>query len=97
MTQLNGGNRTGHVLIETKRKYLRWEIGMRVRPEEENHTAQHWWNGFVHFGTGSSAWITEIATFLLTEAKGSRYWDQAASASAGSPDLPTPTHSPTLC
>lgn len=95
MAQLNGGNRTGHVLIETKRKYL--TIGMRVKLEEDNHTAQLWWNGFVHFGTGSSAWITEIATFLLTEAKGSRHWDLAASASAGSPDLPAPTHSPTPC
>lgn len=46
-----------------KRKILDMGNGMRVRPEEVNHTASLWWNGFVHFGTGSSDLIAETATF----------------------------------
>lgn len=61
--QLNSCNRTRHVLIETKGKYLTCEIGMRVRPEEANHAAKLRWNGFVHFGPASSALMTEITTF----------------------------------
>lgn len=67
---------TGHVLTEPKGKYSTWEIGMKVRPEEVIHTAKLWWNGFDHLGTGSSALITEIATFcwLKPQAAGTGTW-----------------------
>lgn len=67
---------------------------MKVRPKSMTHTAEHWQDGLVHFGTVSSALITKIVTFhpLTSQAAGTGACLHPPVQAALSRHLPAASH-----